>query len=124
MKAGFGKMEATIPSYKLTYNMIQFHFHCPSEHLVNGKQYPMELHIVHEIESGAPADYKYKFAVLGIVFDTTKDASCPFLESLNLKTPNTPCGVDLQGFMSGIPKDLYHYSGSLTTPPCTEVVNW
>jgi carbonic anhydrase len=116
-------MELTIGEQKLTYKMLQFHFHCPSEHLVSGKSYPMELHIVHEIEN-PPKDYPYKMAVLGIVFDTTNDKKCPFLQSLHLKKSDQSCEVELQKFIEGIPKEIYHYKGSLTTPPCTEIVNW
>ena len=38
-----------------SYELIQFHFHSPSEHTVHGKHYPMEMHFVHKSPSGALA---------------------------------------------------------------------
>ena len=117
-------MEVTIPGFTLTYQAVQFHFHHPSEHTIQGKNCPLELHIVHTLLSGAPKEYINTKAVLGIVFDTTKDVSSPLLASLHPETPGAACDVDIQKFIEGVPKKIYHYSGSLTTPPCTEAVNW
>jgi carbonic anhydrase len=47
------------------YNLVQFHFHYLSEHLINGKQYPMELHLVHRSDDG-------KLAVLGVFIEEGK----------------------------------------------------
>src|SRR5204862_6381176 len=46
----------------VTYNLIQFHFHKPSEHTLGGKKYPMELHLVHKSAEG-------KLAVVGMFID-------------------------------------------------------
>ncbi|MCM3032111.1 carbonic anhydrase [Niallia sp. MER 6] len=104
------------------YNLAQFHFHTPSEHQFNGKNYEMELHLVHKDEDG-------KIAVIGVMIqegDENKTLAdlwnqLPQEETetdISLTKP-----VDLQALL---PKEdiAFHYEGSLTTPPCTEQVNW
>lgn len=117
----FGNLEVSIPGHKLVYSVKQFHFHRPTEHTFQGKYYDIEMHIVHVLESGAPKDYQFNRAVVGIVFDSSKDIPNPFLDSLK---HNNETEVDLQGLLKSVPNKLYHYQGSLTTPPCSEVVNW
>lgn len=104
------------------YKLIQFHFHTPSEHQVNGQNYDMELHLVHK-------DAKGKLAVLGIMLREGKEnetlasfwGALPKEETENDISVSEP--IDLQGLL---PKDQtsFHYNGSLTTPPCTEKVQW
>ena len=98
------------------------HFHTPSEHRINGEAFDMEIHLVH-------ADDQSRLAVLGIfstvggssaaldvVFDEVPDGT----ESIDLRAAGIPV-VDL------LPADLgrwLSYTGSLTTPPFTEQVQW
>jgi carbonic anhydrase len=103
---------------------VQFHFHTPSEHTVEGKPFSLEMHIVHVLDSGAGKDYQYQKAVIGVVFDDSKDIPNAFIDSLHPEAPGTPLNIDLPGFMSKLSSTFYHYGGSLTTPPCTEEVNW
>ncbi len=103
---------------------MQFHFHSPSEHRIQGRACPLEMHIVHNLVEGGPHDYKYTKAVLAVLFDDALDIPSPFLESLHPEIPEVSCNVNLQPFLESIPKHLYHYEGSLTTPPCSEIVNW
>ena len=124
MSADIGLLSVVTPTIKCKYSAIQFHFHSPSEHLILGTSFPLEMHIVHTMAEGAPSDYIYTKAVVAVVFDDSKDIPSPFIESLHADAPGTACNVDLQGFISTIPKRLFHYQGSLTTPPCSEVVNW
>ena len=103
------------------YGLVQFHFHSPSEHTVNGNSFAVELHLVHRAESGA-------FAVVGVFIagGAQNPALVPVLAALpskegkevRLREPFDPSTL--------LPEDrrAYRYTGSLTTPPCTEGVSW
>ncbi len=105
-----------------TFNLVQFHFHTPSENAVDGKLFPMEAHLVH-------ADNEGNLAVLGVFFD--EGASNPLLDKL---WPNMPTKAGQKvtlpemnfNVQEMLPTDLsyYHFNGSLTTPPCTQGVYW
>ncbi|GGO09474.1 carbonic anhydrase [Saccharibacillus kuerlensis] len=104
------------------YKLLQFHFHHPSEHQVDGKNAEMELHFVHENEKGEKA-------VVGVLINPGEENSAykylwshlPEEESEEAVPLDSP--IDLNALL---PQDLHsvHYDGSLTTPPCTEHVNW
>jgi carbonic anhydrase len=104
------------------FELRQFHFHTPSEHTVDGKTYPMEVHLVHKDADG-------KLGVLGVFLQT--GTTSPALQSIwnNLpKTLNRELQVqgatfDLNALLPA-GTDLYTYNGSLTTPPCSEGVQW
>lgn len=110
-----------IPGHKLTYTADQLHFHSPTEHTFKGKFYDVEMHIVHSLESGAPKEYPHNKAVIGIAFDSSTDKHNKFFDEFQLEKE---CELNLQKLIDSMPKGVYHYQGSLTTPPCTEVVNW
>ena len=104
-----------------TYKLLQVHFHRPSEHLIGGKNFPMEEHFVHRADSGA-------LAVVGVMFSEGKPnatfskivATMPAKEGPAVKAV---AAINPNGLL---PAKLgyYRYSGSLTTPPCSEVVEW
>ena len=103
------------------YDVLQFHYHAPSEHTVDGESFPAELHIVHKNADG-------NLAVVGILLKegTENGAYQPFISNLPAeKTDAEDAGVQINA-MDLLPPvgTTFRYSGSLTTPPCTESVNW
>ena len=124
---------STISYEGITYDFKQMHFHTPSEHLIDGITYPMEMHIVTmkppKDKNGTP-----RYLVIGILFKEGK--SNKFIdEFLNLipkkehsLTPLKEGTVKLDDLFSSDELhdvgNFYHYQGSLTTPPYTETVQW
>ncbi|XP_059162363.1 carbonic anhydrase 2-like [Physella acuta] len=124
------------------YQLDQLHFHwgssaaSGSEHLVDWKSYPLELHIVHHqrkmgnftVASSQP----YGVAVLGILFKLSKvknenwDKFLGYLKQV--PSPGDEYDVPTFALKDLIPssagKNFYRYIGSLTTPPCTQPVIW
>jgi len=109
------------------FEAIQLHFHDPSEHLVNGKSYPVEMHIVHTlIPDHFDEGVKRSIAVIGIFFEI--DDSFPpnaFIDSLCLDNVGVEISIIPQQLLGKIQNpEFFAYKGSLTTPPCSEIVNW
>ncbi len=106
-----------------TYELKQFHFHTPSEHQIAGKSVPMEMHLVHQSAAG-------KLAVVGVLF-AIDDRAATIFDTLAQHLPNKPgdrltkdnVSIDLRALLPST-TEAYHYQGSLTTPPCSEGVEW
>ncbi|MCT4666055.1 MAG: carbonic anhydrase family protein [Flavobacteriales bacterium] len=103
------------------YLLKQIHFHEPSEHTIDGIRYPMEIHLVHQ-------NKQKEFVVLGIlVKEGLASEPFNFLESyLPVKAGETKIVNQSFDLNKNLPenKTFFHYEGSLTTPPCTETVDW
>ena len=109
----------TIKISGVDYTLAQFHFHTPSEHAVSGEKFPMEVHFVHAAADGT-------LAVLGVIMQEG-DGNVPF-HSIMEKAPQTEATADFGpgDFSALLPTEggMFRYQGSLTTPPCSEVVIW
>ena len=103
------------------YALQQFHFHRPSEERINGRQFEMDVHLVHQDAEG-------RLAVVAVLLE--RGAAQPLLQTLWKHLPleqqeevAVPTAIDLNQLL---PSDrrYYTYMGSLTTPPCSEGVLW
>jgi len=104
------------------YDLLQFHFHTPSEHTIEGIHYPMELHLVHKNKDG-------KLAVVGLMMVVGKANSllAPLWENLpskeGKKHEHLQEKIDIASILPPGER-TFRYPGSLTTPPCSEGVKW
>jgi carbonic anhydrase len=120
----------------VTYNLVQFHFHSPSENTVDGREYPMTIHMVHQDPVSA------KYAVVTVLFEDgildskadwqlsisagSREKAVPTMTKifryLNHKNSLTQ-PIDLDKFIQPA-SGYFQFKGSFTTPPCTEGVDW
>ena len=103
------------------FNLLQFHFHAPSENHINGQSYPLEAHLVH-------TDKKGNLAVVAVMF--AKGVENKELNKAWKMMPKHKGDKhtlsNLVDVVKILPKqqDYYRFNGSLTTPPCSEGVRW
>ncbi|MBA2816531.1 carbonic anhydrase [Candidatus Pantoea persica] len=101
--------------------LMQYHFHTPSENRIQGRAFPLEAHFVHQ--NGAS-----ELAVAAMMFEP--GAENPTLQPILAALPheeNHPVTLGRQiDLIPLFPQDRHYYrfSGSLTTPPCTQGLRW
>lgn len=96
------------------YFLKQLHFHGHSEHSLNGIYYPAEVHLVHKNENN-------ELLVLGIFIELNSSRNNRFGFFKNINKKRTLVKLSKIKDLNG---SFFYYNGSLTTPPCTENVEW
>jgi len=100
------------------YELLQVHTHTKSEHALNGTIYPAEMHLVH-IRNGE------NILVIGIFFEEGEENE-ELEVFINTSSSKSAGDLNISKLLgdSIAKENLTLYSGSLTTPPCTEGVRW
>lgn len=104
------------------FDLVQFHFHTPSEHAIEGRRTAMEAHFVHSHKSG-------RVAVLGVLL-VPGGQNGVFAAIMNSapRQPDakllSPLPVNPRELLPASLQSTWRYEGSLTTPPCSQIVDW
>jgi carbonic anhydrase len=111
----------TIQAMGRRYELLQFHFHRPSEERIDGRQFDMVAHLVHKDPEG-------RLAVVAVLLD--RGSMQPLIQTVWNNLPlekgeelSTRAVIDLNHLLPA-DRRYYTYMGSLTTPPCSEGVLW
>ena len=114
--------DSTISLTGKTFELVQFHFHRPSEEKVNGRAFDMVAHLVHKADDG-------QLAVVAVLME--RGSEHPFIQTLwnnmplerNTAVEPPELAINPIDLLPGN-RNYYTYMGSLTTPPCSEGVLW
>ncbi|GAD16409.1 carbonic anhydrase family protein [Lentilactobacillus otakiensis] len=100
------------------FEFQQAHFHSPSEHVINGRRCPLEIHMVHKNVIG-------QLCVVALLVEHGETPNAPFQKIIDNyeKGETEPVDLNIKDWAPWYPVG-FHYLGSLTTPPLTEGVEW
>ena len=102
--------------------LTEAHFHTPSEHKINGQHYPIEAQFIHK-------DPSRNVTIISVLFEVS-DQEHPVMDTTFENLPQKKGeSIDFdiafdENTILPIEKSYFKYSGSLTSPPCSEDVNW
>jgi carbonic anhydrase len=105
------------------FDLLQFHFHTPSEHTIDGQTFPLEVHLVHQAADKS-------LAVIGVMLAEGGSSPNAVLGKFWERLPRSPgeadsgVSIEVKDLLPRVIDEYYTYSGSLTTPPCAETVRW
>ena len=107
----------------IRYDLLQFHFHAPSEHTINGEAAALEVHFVHRDPNSG------NLAVVGILMiegEAANEAYAPVFDNMPVEVSEPQSAGERLDMAALLPskRSYYTYNGSLTTPPCSEIVRW
>ena len=121
IEVSFKNPKNTLTIGNEVYKLQQFHFHSPAENEIDGQTYPLEGHFVYKTDNG-------KITVISVLYNygdenqALKQIWDKMPQAANTETELSQA-ISLDDFYPE-DKDYYNFEGSLTTPPCTEGVNW
>ena len=115
-----GNITVKINGTTFTYKLLNIHFHLKSEHTINGKNYDMEMHIVHENTN--TEDKNNLHMVIAYIFEIDDDEENSFINSIGFNTGEEVKNVNVKDIVKN--EDVYYYKGFVTSPHCAEEVNW
>jgi carbonic anhydrase len=104
-----------------SYELLQFHYHALSEHTINGEYSALEVHFVNKHSDN-------ELSVIGAMIEEGPENAlfAEYLDKFPAEGNQFIAEEDSINLMSLLPgnRAYYHYKGSLTTPPCSEIVSW
>lgn len=129
-----GRLNFTGAGLKSTYILHQIHFHVGadssqgSEHQINGKKYPLELHLIH-YNANKSSDLTVVVMSVLVTQGTTRnhgfDKLLDSLQNCSYKGDSTKVlNFSVRNLVPSDDQAFYRYSGSFTTPDCKEGVEW